>query len=142
MRGCTDPPTRSIVVTPAAQQLRHALSPTAWLVLEELLLGCEAGVAAVSVRQLGRSLGLAKDTAARAVRELRAAGLVAVSQRRTDAGAYDTGSYRISIPAGITIVDATPTRAHHDRASRPALARDRALRRPVHEQNVLQRTRE
>ncbi len=51
---------------------------------------------------------MAKDTAARAVRELRAAGLVDVSQRRTDAGAYDTGSYRISTPTGITIVDATP----------------------------------
>lgn len=108
MRGCADPTTRSIVVTPAAQQVRQALSPTAWLVLEQLLLEADGSVAVITVRELGRTLGLAKDTAARAVRELHAAGLADATQRRTAAGAYDTGSYRISIPAGTTIVDTTP----------------------------------
>ena len=42
------------------------------------------------------------------MRELRVAGIVDATQRRTDTGAYDTGSYRISTPAGITIVDTTP----------------------------------
>lgn len=107
MRGCAEAAPRSLVVTLAARELRRVLSPTAWLVLEELLFGAEAGVAVVSVRQLGRTLGLARDTAARGLRELRAAGLVVATQRRAHTAVLETAHYRISVPAGLTIV-ATP----------------------------------
>ena len=80
--------------------------------LEELLL-CSHGttdecVACVSVRSLAASLGLAKDTAARAIRRLRDAGLVTVAQQRTEAGIFDTGSYVIAIPNGVAVTAPAP----------------------------------
>ena len=63
---------RSIVVGGESSELRRALGPTSWVVLEELLLRSNGTsdecVARVSVRSLAASLGLAKDTAARAIR--------------------------------------------------------------------------
>ena len=98
---------RSVVVGAAAGELRRALGPTSWVVLEELLL-CSTGpadgcVAQVSVRALAASLGLAKDTVGRAIRRLRYAGLVTVAQQRTDAGIFDTGTYLIAVPDCITV---------------------------------------
>ena len=103
---------RSVVVGAASSDLRRALGPTSWAVLEELLL-CSHGttgdcVACVSVRSLAASLGLAKDTAARAIRRLRDAGLVTVAQQRTEAGIFDTGSYVNAIPNGVTLIAPTP----------------------------------
>ena len=99
---------RSIVVGAASSELRRALGPTSWVVLEELLLRSHGTtdecVACVSVRSLAASLGLAKDTAARAIRRLRDAGLVTVAQQRTEAGIFDTGSY-----VGVTLI--APARA-------------------------------
>lgn len=94
--------TRSIVVAFEASELRRELGPTSWMVLEELLLGStgpvDACVARVSVRALAASLGLAKDTACRAIRRLRDAGLVRVAQQRTVTGSFDTGTYVIAVP--------------------------------------------
>ncbi len=79
---------RSVVVGAASSELRRALGPTSWVVLEELLLRSHGTndecVACVSVRSLAASLGLATDTAARAIRRLRDAGLVTVRQARRD----------------------------------------------------------
>ena len=104
---------RFVVVGAAAGELRRALGPTSWMVLEELLL-CSTGpadacVAQVSVRALAASLGLAKDTVGRAIRRLRSAGLVTVVQQRTDAGIFDTGTYLIAVPDCITVNAPTPT---------------------------------
>jgi DNA-binding transcriptional ArsR family regulator len=103
----------SVVVGGAASELRRALGPTSWMVLEEMLLhstgpadGC---VARVSVRALAASLGLAKDTVGRAIRRLRDAGLVTVAQQRTDAGIFDSGTYLIAVPDCITVNAPTPT---------------------------------
>ena len=98
---------RSVVVGGAASELRRALGPTSWMVLEELLL-CSTGpadacVARVSVRALAASLGLAKDTVGRAIRRLRAAGLVTIEQQRTVGGIFDTGTYRIAVLDCITL---------------------------------------
>jgi hypothetical protein len=103
----------SVVVGGAARELRYALGPTSWMVLEELLL-CSTGpadgcVASVSVRALAASLGLAKDTVGRAIRRLRCAGLVSVAQQRTVAGIFDTGTYLIAVPDCITLNAPTPT---------------------------------
>jgi DNA-binding transcriptional ArsR family regulator len=113
----------SVVVGGAASELRRALDPTSWMVLEELLL-CSTGpaggcVARVSVRALAASLGLSKDTVGRAIRRLRDAGLVTVAQQRTDAGIFDTGTYVIAVPDCIAVHASTqtskPPRARVDR---------------------------
>ena len=108
-----DAASTSVVVAGAASELRRALGPTSWMVLEELLLhstgpadGC---VASVSVRALAASLGLAKDTVGRAIRRLRYAGLVTVAQQRTVAGIFDTGTYLIAVPDCITIAPTPST---------------------------------
>ena len=103
---------RSVVVGAASSELRRALGPTSWVVLEELLLRSHGTtdecVACVSVRSLAASLGLAKDTAARAIRRLSDAGLVTVAQQRTEAGIFDTGSYVVAIPNGVTLIAPAP----------------------------------
>jgi DNA-binding transcriptional ArsR family regulator len=77
------------------------------MALEEMLShsvgsdGC--CVARVSVRVLAGSLGLAKDTVARAIRRLRDAGVVDVMQPRAESGVFEAGSYRITLPPGITV---------------------------------------
>lgn len=104
---------RAVVVTMDASEVRRVLAPSAWMVLEELLLCSSASidgerVACESVRTLSRSLGLSKDTVARAIRQLHGAGLVTVAQRRTDAGTFESGSYAITLPDGVTVTVPAP----------------------------------
>lgn len=100
-------PGRRVVVTAEAGALRRRLGPTAWVVFEELLLastGPETGCgASVSVRSLAASLGLAKDTVARALVRLRAAGLVAVTQSRSTGGVFAASNYELHVPSGIVL---------------------------------------
>ena len=102
------PVRRSIVIGPAVSGLRRELGPTAWVVLEEMLLCSTGGVddctAAVSVRALGASLGLAKDTVARALRRLQAAGIVTPVPARTPAGTFDAGAYSITVPHAVSFL--------------------------------------
>ena len=105
-------PHRRVVVSGEASELRRRLGPTGWVVFEELLLASTGPTtacrASASVRSLAASLGLAKDTVARALVRLRAAGLVAVTQSRSTGGVFAASNYELRIPPGI-IVDATPT---------------------------------
>ncbi len=83
------------------------------MVLEELLLCSSASidgepVACESVRTLRRSLGLSKDMVVRAIRQLRGAGQVTAAQRRTDAGTFESGSYAITLPDGVTLTVPAP----------------------------------
>ena len=117
-----EPALPSVVVGAAASELRRALGPTSWMVLEELLLHStgpvDACVAGVSVRGLAASLGLAKDTVGRAIRRLRGTGLVTVAQQRSKSGVFDTGTYLIAVPDCITLTaparSCRPPRAHVD----------------------------
>lgn len=99
--------TRSVLVGPASNETRRALGPTSWVVLEELLLQSADTkgeyVARASVRSLAESLGLAKDTVARAVCRLRDSGLVTVAQQRTNTGIFATSTYFIVLPDGISV---------------------------------------
>jgi hypothetical protein len=96
-----------VVIGVEARPLRRVLGPSAWVVLEELLLRsveCDGErVAPVSVRALAVSAGLAKDTVARALGRLRAAGLVVPVQGRTAAGTFMAGRYRLAVPAHLTL---------------------------------------
>ncbi len=56
-------------------------------------------VAQVSIRSLASSLGLAKDTVARAVRRLGDLGVIDAVQSRAESGVFEAGSYRLAVPA-------------------------------------------
>ncbi len=76
-----DAPARGrVVLGPAAHELRRRLSPTVWVVLEEMVgqstVDDGMRVARVSVRSLAASLGLAKDTVHRATVQLQELGVV------------------------------------------------------------------
>jgi DNA-binding transcriptional regulator LsrR (DeoR family) len=63
---------------------------------------CEA---AATTRTLAAELRLSKDTVARALGDLRRAGLVEASQSRATAGTFASGRYRIVVPGCITFLD-------------------------------------
>jgi DNA-binding transcriptional MocR family regulator len=92
-----------------------------------------AHTATVSARSLAVTLGLDKNTVARALRRLRNRGIVGPAQRRTNGGTFDVGSYWIALPAGITVLDTAPrarrsdTRAHATLRVRAAVAGNRVL---------------
>jgi hypothetical protein len=100
--------TRALLVGSSSTELRRRLGPTAWMVLEEMTLRStvvgERRVARVSIRTLAGSLGMAKDTVARAVRWLRAVGVVTGVQQRTASGVFDTGVYVITVDPEILAV--------------------------------------
>jgi len=107
-----------------APAVRRAVGPTAWVVLEELVLASnddDAGGrrARASVRSLARELGLAKDTIAGALRRLTEAGLVRRDdQRRAGSGVFVPGSYVLDGVALANVLELDPARAR--RGSTPA----------------------
>jgi DNA-binding transcriptional MocR family regulator len=116
----------TIVLGPAAHELRRHVGPTAWVVLEEMLQrstgdGDEV-VAEVSVRALAASLELAKDTVARAMRRLRELGAIEATQARASCGSFDAGSYRITVPAVCLSLVCPPQRPVSSSAARPSSA--------------------
>jgi len=103
-----------VVLGPAAHVLRRRVGAMAWMVLEEMLEQSDSDgdadglVAAVSVRSLAGSLGVAKDTVHRATRRLRDLGVIEAHQTRTSSGSFAAGGYRLSIPtACLSILDAS-----------------------------------
>ena len=104
---------RAIVLGPRAHELRAYVGSTAWVVLEEMMQRSTGDgdhvVAEVSIRSLASSLGLAKDTVARAVRRLRDLGLIQAEQCRSDSGVFQTGSYRLDVPTVCLTVDTSTT---------------------------------
>ena len=106
---------RRVVLTADSVELRRRLDPTTWMVFEELVLASSGPVdacrATVSIRSLASRLGLAKDTVARALGQLRRLGLVTAQQSRTSTGAFATGCYTLTIPTSINFADHTPSPA-------------------------------
>lgn len=85
-----------------APELRRALGPIAWVVLEHLGGTAEhlAGesVSHESVRGIAVELDLAKDTAARALRRLADADLVEYVPSRSLDGRFSRSHYRLTLP--------------------------------------------
>lgn len=97
-------------VDPAAAPLRRRLGPVDWFVLEELVLLAGAGcVVETGVRDLAGRLSLNKDTVARALGRLRAAGVVVAEPQAHEAGRFGRVLYRIGTVPGLRYQD-TDTR--------------------------------
>lgn len=105
--GARGPEPQVIVVTAAGGDIRRAVGPVAWLVLEELALARaytdDGWVARLSARILARRLGVDKDTAARALRRLAAVGVIDhLGQDHASGGRFAAGSYRLFLPDGLS----------------------------------------
>ena len=102
---------RAIVVEASSSELRRVLGPTPWMVLEEMLRHSKGTVdgrtAQVSVRSLAATLGLAKDTVARAVVRSARTGVVVAVQSRASTGAFKAGTYRIVVPSDVLTIAPT-----------------------------------
>lgn len=100
------PPDRQLVVTARAATVRRSLTPSAWLVLEELAVGADTvGIATTNSRRLAADLGISKDTASRAMQRLIAAGLVERIEGRNDStGRFGAIAYRVDLAeAGLLV---------------------------------------
>ena len=95
--------------------LRRSLGPTAWAVLAEFHFeaspdGPGATVVATSARRVAAHLGITKDTAARALRRLAAAGIVRRRPQATSAaGRFGAGTYELLLAP-----PTTPRRPNRD----------------------------
>lgn len=98
--------------------LRRQLGPTAWCVFECLReRSDDERVAEASVRGIAADLGVAKNTAHRAIVALVSAGLIEADQRRDDHGRFCSGRYLLHLH------DRTATPAVVTRTARRAAAR-------------------
>lgn len=86
-----------------ADALRRDLGPTAWCALE-CLVERAAGTttAAASVRSVAVQLGVAKNTAHRALVALVRAGVIEAVQERGADGRFRPGVYRLHLDDGIS----------------------------------------
>ena len=115
-----------LVVGAAAAELRRSLGPTAWCALEVLATtpsspSSDSWAVHCSVRELATRMGVAKNTAQRALTSLRHARLVELVQRREADGRFDTSVYRLTIPDGV--FDREPRPAHVNRRMSPRTRR-------------------
>ena len=114
------PSPRVVTLGPGAPQLRRQLGPTAWSALEVLAASANAnGDAQASVRTVAADLGVAVNTAQRAIARLRHAGIVERTQRRSVDGHFAAATYRLEIPADVFDIaiapnDRLPTRSPSD----------------------------
>jgi IclR helix-turn-helix domain len=94
-------PGLTVLLGPAAPELRRRLGPLAWCALEalhQLATATDDGlIADVSLQTLGDELGVAKNTAHRALKTLRSAQLIEHDQARAAAGLFDTSRYRLAV---------------------------------------------
>lgn len=104
---------RHLRINPGVRALKRELGPLAWAVLEDVAFDAtdEAGrmVAATSSRRVAENLGVTPGTAARALRRLRSAGLVAYARLDGAAGRFGLGVYVLTPPPGVEVLGATET---------------------------------
>ncbi len=102
-----------IVLGPAARELRRALRPIEWVVLEDVALDArrdEAGalVAPTSARRVAEHLALTPGAVARALARLRAAGLLTHTRQAGPAGRFGLSAYVLGAVPGLDVVPAAP----------------------------------
>jgi DNA-binding transcriptional ArsR family regulator len=96
----------AVIVGPGARNARAILGPVAWCALEVLAAtpaddGDDAWVVSGSVRTVAAHMGVAKNTAQRALTALRKSGLVTSIQRRGRTGEFAAGAYRLDVDADV-----------------------------------------
>ena len=96
----------AVTVGPAAVDVRRAVGPGAWCALEVLAAtpaddGGEPWIVHSSVRDVAVRLGVAPNTAQRALAVLRDAGLVTVIQGRASAGRFGASAYRLTVDMSV-----------------------------------------
>jgi hypothetical protein len=114
-------------VSAEAAELRRALGPVAWIVLEELVLAGRVRspgrvVAELDLRRIAARLELAKGTAARAMQRLQDCGVVRFEGSRQSGGRFGRGRYTVELNGtGVTPVVVRPPRVtERDTARRDA----------------------
>lgn len=113
--------TPTLPAGPRAAALRRDLGPTAWCALECLLERTgEEAVAVASVRSLAVELGVAKNTAHRALSALVRAGIVEAVQHRSTDGRFRHGGYRLHLGHLVAGPTARRTRARAATTPDPA----------------------
>ncbi len=101
----------AIPTSPRAAALRRDLGPVAWCALECLVERSDDGrTAAASVRTVAAELGVAKNTAHRALVALVRAGIAEAVQDRTTDGRFRRGGYRLHLGDLVPSPPALPTR--------------------------------
>ena len=91
-----------LVVGAVSEELRRELGPTAWSVLETLVLGGEltgvgALVASTNAGEIATKVGVGRDAATKALARLRAHGLIVLDQPRGEGGQFRAARYGISV---------------------------------------------
>ena len=129
-----------LVLGTESSGLRRTLGPMSWVALEALAARSREIdgrlVADVSVRSLAGELGVAKDTAARALGVLRDAGLIVAAQGRGVRGRFAGGCYVVMLPAD-TLAAQNVSRSREQRRSAPTSFATAAPRlRPSHIANA------
>jgi hypothetical protein len=85
--------------------LRRRVGPVAWCALEVLMtrrnVAADGVVVEASVRLVAVELAVATNTAQRALKTLRSAGVIEPAQARGDGGRFGATTYRLHLPAEI-----------------------------------------
>jgi hypothetical protein len=114
-----------IILGSAAAPLRRSLRPLAWCVLEHLVAtsttGADGRTVEAPVRALAAELGVAKNTAHRALVALTRVGVVEPERRRGAGGAFEPSCYRLHLSPDV--LDVIPSPKTH-RATRPSTPAD------------------
>lgn len=101
--------TAGVTVTGEADLVKRAVGPTAWLVLEHLVLTAGASLESpATARSVAVAVSVSKDTAASAIRRLEAAGLVERRRQSRHAGRFGSAGLRVSLPAGVSVSRPSP----------------------------------
>ena len=114
----------TIPPSPRAAALRRELGPVAWCALECLLERSDDGrTTRASVRAVAADLGVAKNTAHRALVVLMRAGIADAVQERAADGRFRPGGYRLHLGELLASAPTPPaprTRHRAEAAARPA----------------------
>ncbi len=99
-------PAGGLIVKAQSSVWGRQLGPPAWAALEDLALAAhrteQGWVAPVGVGDIAGRVGVTKDTAARAVADLGAAGLVVLQRVPPPDGRWRSG-YRLQLPDGVEL---------------------------------------
>lgn len=96
----------NLLIGPESRHWRRTLGPLAWAALEHLALAAQPVLsgweAPVGARDVAAGLGVTKDTAARAMKALAAAGQITRTRVETHDGRHRSG-YRLHPPVGLVL---------------------------------------